>query len=133
MATTLFLTQFWGWFMVILGVLFLLKKPSTFTAIFRLEADKTFVATSGYISLILGLITVLLHNVWIWTWPAILITLFGWVALVKGVLRIGFPQATHQLAVSLEHKPGFIRVLLVVVIVLGIWLLWAGSKIVGGA
>jgi len=117
--------------MVILGVLFLLKKPSTLTAIFRLEADKTFVATSGYISIILGLITVLLHNVWIWAWPDILITLFGWIALVKGILRIGFPQATHQVAVNLEHKPNFIRILLVVMIVLGVWILWAGSKVVG--
>ena len=131
MNTTLFLTQFWGWMMVILGVLFLLKKPSTLTAIFRLEADKTFVATSVYLSIILGLITVLLHNVWIWVWPGILITLFGWIALIKGIVRIGFPQATHQVAVNLEHKPNFIRILLVVMIVLGVWLIWTASKVAG--
>ena len=131
MNTTLFLTQFWGWMMVILGVLFLLKKPSTLTAIFRLEADKTFVATSGYLSIILGLITVLLHNVWIWVWPGILITLFGWIALIKGIVRIGSPQATHQVAVNLEHKPNFIRILLVVMIVLGVWLIWTASKVAG--
>ena len=108
-----------------------MKKPSTLTAIFRLEADKTFVATSGYISMILGLITVLLHNIWIWTFPLVLVTILGWVALIKGVLRIGFPQATHQMAVSLEHKPGFIRVLLVIMIVLGVWILWAASQTAG--
>lgn len=128
MDTTLFLVQFWGWLMLIFGVVFLFKKPSSLMELFRLAEDKAFVAASGFLSVVVGLLTVLLHNVWASDWTVI-ITIAGWVSLVKGVIRIGFPRWVSQMAVKMENRSGLVRVSLVVMIVLGAWLLWAASQI----
>ena len=128
MNTTLFLAQFWGWLMLIAGLIFLFKKPAALVELFRLAENRAFTATSSFISLILGLMTILLYNVWVWDWTVI-ITIFGWLALVKGILRLAFPKAVHQVSASLENKTGLIRILLLVAIVLGVWLLWSASKL----
>jgi len=46
---------------------------------------------SGFIALIVGMILVTYHNRWVSDWP-VLITVVGWLSLVKGVLLIAAPQ-----------------------------------------
>ena len=41
----------------------------------------------GMITLLIGLPIVLLHNIWIGTLP-IIVTVFGWIIVLKGCLRI---------------------------------------------
>lgn len=47
---------------------------------------------SGFMALILGLILVEYHNFWVWDWT-VLITIIGWVAVLKGVMLIAFPNS----------------------------------------
>ena len=42
--------------------------------------DKAFVISTGYITLLLGLVTILLHNVWAYDWKVI-VTILGWSTL----------------------------------------------------
>lgn len=46
---------------------------------------------SGFIALVLGLITLQLHNVWTFDWRG-LITLLGWVLVINGAWRLLFPE-----------------------------------------
>lgn len=46
----------------------------------------------GFITLILGMIILEYHSLWIKSWR-LLITLFGWLALIKGIAVIAFPQS----------------------------------------
>ncbi|HAK53772.1 MAG TPA: hypothetical protein DCM54_17980 [Gammaproteobacteria bacterium] len=46
--------------------------------------DKAFVISTGYITLLLGLVTVIAHNVWVADWRVI-ITVLGWTTLIKGI------------------------------------------------
>jgi hypothetical protein len=46
---------------------------------------------SGFIALILGLLIVVSHNVWVLDWR-LLITLFGWFGVIKGIIRITFTE-----------------------------------------
>lgn len=126
----LFLAQFWGWFLLAMGLLFLFKKPAALVNFFRAAEDRAFIASTGFLFFVIGLVTVLLHNVWVWDW-AVVVTIFGWLSLTKGVLRIAFPSLSRRLAASFEKKHGLVRVLLLVMIVLGAWLLWASSKVAG--
>ena len=57
--------------------------------------DKAFVISTGYITLLMGLITVVLHNVWTYDWPVI-ITILGWSTLIKGIMKVGFPEVIHK-------------------------------------
>ena len=122
MDITIFLAQFWGWMLVILSLIFLLRGKELIEEMVRSVSDRGFSLTSGYIALILGLATVLLHNTWTLDWQGV-VTLFGWISILKGVMRIGFPEVVPKMVNPIKGKAGSVQVLLVVTFVLGLWLI----------
>lgn len=124
MDISIFFAQFWGWLMVILCLIFLVRRKALMTELLGMLEDKVFLLFTGYISLVLGLVTVLLHNVWVADWRVI-ITVFGWLALLKGIARIGFPEATKKMASTFKSNPALIQPLLIVTFLAGAWLIYA--------
>jgi hypothetical protein len=59
------------------------------------NAGLTYVA--GFITVVIGFLIVNYHNRWTKNWT-ILITILGWLALLKGILLIAFPQFVHTLS-----------------------------------
>ena len=53
------------------------------------NAGLTYLA--GFITVVIGLLVVTYHNRWTKNWT-VLITILGWLALVKGIFLIAFPQ-----------------------------------------
>ena len=43
------------------------------------------------LALVIGIVIVLVHNVWVWGWPVI-ITILGWIAILKGIWLLLFPK-----------------------------------------
>lgn len=123
METTIFLAQFWGWFLVIMGLIFLLRKKVLLEELFRFFEDKRFVLLSGWLALILGLVTVILHNLWVADWRVV-ITIFGWLSLIKGIVRIGFPEIPQKSMSVVKNKLILIQILLIICVFLGAWLIW---------
>lgn len=123
MEISIFLAQFWGWLLVILCLIFLLRKKVLSEELFRLVEDKGFALFSGYLALIVGLVTVILHNVWVADWRVV-ITIFGWISLIKGIMRIGFPEIPQKLVPTFKNKPILTQILLVLAVLLGAWLIW---------
>jgi len=123
METTLFLAKFWGWLLVIVGLIFLLRKKTLMEEIFKIAEDKSFALISGYLALIIGLVTVILHYVWVADWP-VMITIFGWLSLLKGVVRMGFPEAAQKSATFFKGKTLLAQILLILMLLLGVWLIW---------
>jgi len=122
MELTIFFAKFWGWLLVILGAIFLFRKKAVLEELLRLVQDKGFTLLSGYLALTLGLFTVILHNVWVADWRVV-ITILGWLSLLKGVVRIGFPEIAQKSALAFKDKTLLIRVLLIICIILGAWLI----------
>lgn len=56
---------------------------------FETSPALTFIA--GFVTLILGMILVTYHNLWVRDWR-ILVTVVGWMALIKGIVLIAFPK-----------------------------------------
>ena len=46
---------------------------------------------------LLGLVTVVLHNIWVWDWR-VAVTILGWVTLCKGIEKISFPNRVNKKA-----------------------------------
>ena len=59
--------------------------------------NSALVYVTGFITVIIGLLIVTYHNRWAKSW-VVLITILGWLAMVKGVLLIAFPQFVHTLS-----------------------------------
>jgi hypothetical protein len=119
MEISIFFARLWGSFFVIFGLLFLVAK--FLGKVIEMTEDKAFVISTGYITLLMGLVTVILHNVWIVDWR-MAITILGWSTLIKGILKIGFPEFIHKQAQIFKKKQMLSTVFM---ILLGAWLFWA--------
>jgi len=118
MEISIFLARFLGGFFVIFGLLFVITKQLGKTI--EMTEDKSFVISTGYISLLMGLVTVVLHNLWVTDWRVV-ITILGWSTLIKGVMKIGFPEQIHKQAQRFQKKEALSAIFLMI---LGGWLIW---------
>lgn len=58
-------------------------------------ANRANLFATGIITLILEIILVVAHNVWTLAWR-IVITLLAWLTLIKGIMRLYFPEAVKN-------------------------------------
>ena len=114
---SIFLARFLGGFYLIFALLFVFARVLGRTI--EMTDNKVFVIFTGYISLLMGLTIVALHGVWTPDWRGV-ITLLGWFTLVKGVLKIGFPDIIHKQAQRFKGQQTFEAIILGI---LGAWLL----------
>ncbi len=121
---TLALSRFWGLFYLIFGGLFVVTRQLGKTI--EMADDKRFIVATGYSTLLMGLITVSVHNIWVLD-SRLLVTLLGWVAILKGIHKIGFPESIQAQAQKFESRQGISAVLL---LLLGLWLCLTGFEIV---
>jgi len=118
MEISIFFARLWGSFFVIFGFLFIITRQLGKTI--EMTDDKTFVISTGYITLLMGLITIILHNIWVLDWR-VAITILGWSTLIKGIMKIGFPEKIHKEAQRFKKKQ---MVSTVFLLILGTWLFW---------
>ena len=115
---SIFFARLWGSFFIIFGLLFIISRQLGKTI--EMTDDKAFVISTGYITLLMGLVTVILHNLWVPDWR-IAITILGWSTLIKGISKVGFPELIHKQAQRFKKKQWLSAV---VIIILGAFLLW---------
>lgn len=60
----------------------------------------------GLTAAILGLLLVNYHNIWQTDWT-VLITIIGWLALIKGVIIVAFPNFIHRCSKPIFEGWGF--------------------------
>lgn len=118
MEPSIFFARLWGSFFIIFGTLFIATKY--LGKVIEMTDDRAFVISTGYITLLMGLVTVILHNVWAADW-VIAITLLGWSTLIKGIMKIGFPEVIQEQAQRFKRKQIVSATFL---LIFGAWLLW---------
>ncbi|MBW3016330.1 hypothetical protein KY309_01835 [Candidatus Woesearchaeota archaeon] len=118
MDISIFFARLWGSFFIIFGLLFIITRQLGKTI--EMTKDKAFVISTGYITLIMGLVTVILHNVWVADWRVV-ITILGWSTIIKGIMKIGFPEHIRKQAQRFKKKQILSAIIL---LILGAWLLW---------
>lgn len=89
-----------------------------------LERNFTLLYLSGILALVMGLLIVVSHNVWTSDWRVI-ITIFGWMAIFKGLVRLFIPEKVGALARKFTANKVILNFWIVAMFLLGIWLLCA--------
>ncbi|MGO8952751.1 MAG: hypothetical protein ACLPWS_19625 [Rhodomicrobium sp.] len=79
------------------------------------------VLVSGFPLFVAGLAIVYFHNRWPAAWPAV-VTVFGWIAIVSGLLRILFPTQLFKYGVSAVQTPGVLPIVAIVLLAVGAFL-----------
>jgi len=83
------------------------------------------VCLGGYMALVIGFLLVTFHNQWNGGWTVV-ITVFGWLALVKGVLLLLVPGLFQMLSNRFKRNAAWLRAYAVLVAVIGAGLLVLG-------
>ena len=110
----------------IVGGLGMLFNTAVYRAMFeRALHDHLLIYLSGIIALIIGLVIVIVHNDWRWRW-SLIITVFGWLALIGGVVRMLAPQAIETFGLSLLSLPNFFVIDGGIAVLLGVLLSYFG-------
>jgi uncharacterized protein YjeT (DUF2065 family) len=74
---------------------------------------------TGLIVFVIGYFLVAYHNIWIGGWT-IIITIFGWLAFLKGLMLIVIPEKSIQLYKLVKISKGQLSFYGIIVFVLGV-------------
>ena len=96
MEVSFFLAKIFGIYLIITALAVMVNKDHYKAAYKELKRDRIETHSMGAIALILGLLVVGFHNIWV-GWP-VLITLIGWVMLIKGVMALVAPDMLLKFA-----------------------------------
>ena len=117
MMESIFFVKFMGYFMFLTGSALFLSKETRTAMLENMKNNESFIIAMGYITLLIGLPIVILHNVWELNVLG-LVTLMGWVTLIKGFVFLAKPSVVKKK--ELSEKKIKIRGLISALIGLGI-------------
>jgi hypothetical protein len=126
---TLFLSRLLGLFFLICGLAMLLHKPVYTVALATGAYSPLALRWIAMVITLAGLAMVLAHNVWSKPAVAVIVTLVGWLTLVKGIAYLFLPgrwleeffQAVLNCEVCIYLAPAFL-------LLLGAYLTYEGFK-----
>jgi len=119
MATSIFLARLLGPLLLIVGAGILFNPHAFRTMANEVVKSVTLVYLFGFLDFAAGLAIVLTHNVWIASWR-VLITILGWLLLIRGTVRILIPETIMGYAAKILRNKQFIPVAGVITGILGL-------------
>lgn len=122
METSLFLGKVIGWILVISALAAFSQRKNIGRMLQDFSNNIGLTYFSGMMALIIGLLIVTSHNIWTSDWR-VLITLVGWLSILKGVIRMFAPERALSWGISIVAKRGVYVTALLVFLVIGVVLI----------
>jgi hypothetical protein len=125
MELSYFLAKLFGLMLAIYAIA-LMQQPKLIRSMMKELGDNTLVTLLfSFVAIAGGLAIVLSHNIWEWSW-VVIITLFGWAGLLKGVTFLMAPKLLRKVGGGVYGTPGKTRLTLFVALVFGLYLAGIG-------
>lgn len=118
MAHSRLIAGFIGPVLAAMGIAMLVNRELFPIIIDQISHDYGLIVVSGLLSLVAGIAIVRVHNVWSGGWRVI-VTLFGWLAIVGGLARMWVPQMAGPIANSFTASPAPLAIAGAALIALG--------------
>jgi len=126
---TSFLSKLLGLYCILVGLALMVRKEATLETVNVLLHNAPLLYVLGVITLLMGLAMVLGHNVWSGGLLPVIVTLIGWLALIKGALFLFLsPLQAVGLYWGRFHYQRFFYVYGAISVVLGVYLTYGGFK-----
>jgi hypothetical protein len=123
---TVYLGRLIGLFLLIAAVSMILDRDSIIEMATALVDDRALLLIVGLIALGIGLALVVGHNVWSAGLFPLVITIFGWSQLLRGVLLLLLPAEAQIAFFQIMRLEDFFYVYAGIPLVLGAYLTYAG-------
>ncbi len=130
MELTILLLKFWGFYLFLMGLSVLINKSTWKSFVSELSSNKHFTFLAGIFALIIGMLVVSYHNVWSGGFDVVIVTILGWLSLVKGVGYLLFPSKAVASIARKFMEGSFITPWAAIILILGAYMLLSGFAIV---
>lgn len=125
MDASIFLAKLLGIYILVVGAGLILNK-ATFQKMFdEYLSSPALIYMGGILALFFGLLIVLFHNKWEASWTLI-ITLFGWLGILKGIWLIVFPSTIGAVTNFYKKSANALTIHGAIAVLLGLFLIWKG-------
>jgi hypothetical protein len=125
---TKFLAKLMGLWLVLAVLSMMFNEQQTLAAVKAMFADPGLAFVTGVFTLVIGVAVVIGHNRWSGGALPILVTLYGWVALIKGLLFLIFPTDAQTAFFAALHFDRYYFGYLAIALVIGAYLIYGGFK-----
>jgi len=123
---TIYLAKLLGLYCVILALAMMVRGQGGAAAMKALVANPSLLLFVEVIGLALGLAMVLGHNIWSGGTLPVVVTLIGWLIVIRSTVLLGLsPEATMKLVDSLQYEKRF-YIYMGATLVVGLYLTYAG-------
>jgi hypothetical protein len=109
MSTSVFIARLIGPIMLVIGLAVLANQSAFREMAEEFLASRALIFLSGLLIMPVGLAIVLTHNIWAAD-GRVMITLFGWLNLIGGALRLCAPAYVMQTGSVMLKRPHFITI-----------------------
>jgi hypothetical protein len=126
-SRTAFLSRLIGLFCILIALSLISHRQATVEAVAGILQDPSLILVLGVVTLAAGLAMVLAHNVWSGGVRAVVVTLVGWIAVMKGLLLLFLPPDLEAgLILRQLHYDQFFYLYMTISLALGIYLTYGG-------
>jgi len=126
---TLFLSRLIGLYCILVALCMITRRQATLESVTALLHDPSMIFIVGVITLAAGLAMVLAHNIWSGGALAVIVTLVGWITLIKSLFFLFLPPEVEAgFFLRQLHYQELFYVYGAISLVLGIYLTYGGFK-----
>ena len=127
METSFLIAKILGIVYLAIGLAFVFNHKYYHKLYLKLLKNTEAMFWGGICALVFGVLLTTYHNIWEASW-VVVISVFGWLALLKGVFLLFFPKWFTDFVKGFAKKKGFIRFMAFVCIVLGLFFSYYGFE-----
>ena len=125
---TIFLSRLIGLFALALSVAMVLRRETFIVIASGMVHDRPLLFILGLITLAIGLAMVLSHNIWSGGVLPVVITIFGWIQLFRGLVALLMPPDALAYLFDRMNFPKFLYGAIAITFVLGVYLTYMGFR-----
>jgi hypothetical protein len=101
---TVFLAELFGVYLTVVALSMLIRQQEYVEVMVAITRNPSLLYIAGLMGFTAGLATVLSHNVWSGGALPVVVTLFGWISLVKGILLLVLsPEREYSIFIEGLH------------------------------
>ena len=122
-----FIARLVGPIFIVVAIGIVLNGPFYTALIAEATHSPTLIYLSGLLAMSIGLAVLNAYHSWSGGWRVI-ITVFGWIWLIGGILRLALPATTAAMAIEIYANPIVLLVVALVILIIGAVLTFFGYR-----
>lgn len=125
---TIFLSKVIGLYELLVAVAMLINKATFLDGMNAMVQNPPVLMLAAIVAVILGLLVILSHNVWSGGAVPVLVTIVGWISLLKGVIFLVLPHSTAEAYLQALHVEQLYYFYAFLCLALGAFFTYGGFK-----